>query len=147
MNAVFDTKPLSSYDDNFQSHYQFPSRYLTVAEKCVGDWVILRRPRADGGDLKYFAVAKVVSIDPDEEHSGLSFARLAGYTPFGSPVPWRVDGRYAEADLRGIPRREVGTYLRGRSVRALSDEDFQAIATAGLGRALQRPEPGGSWSL
>lgn len=30
MKAVFDTKPRSGYDDDLDSHYQFPSRYSDI---------------------------------------------------------------------------------------------------------------------
>lgn len=46
MKAVFDTKPTAAYDDDIFRHYQFPRRYLAAVEKCVNDWIVLRRPRA-----------------------------------------------------------------------------------------------------
>jgi len=76
MKAVFDTKPGSAYDDDLLRHYQFPKRYLSIVKQTVGDWVVLRRPRADGGNLAYFAVARVVALDPDPVDPTLTFARL-----------------------------------------------------------------------
>src|SRR5262249_13242706 len=103
MKAVFDTKPTSVYDDDISRHYQFPRRYLATVEKCVGDWIVLRRPRADGGNLAYFATARVESLEPDPITSGMSYARLTEYLPFDKPVPWTIDGRYAEESLRSMP--------------------------------------------
>lgn len=132
MKAVFDTKPTSIYDDDISQHYHFPRRYLQTVQNAVGDWVVLRRPRADGGNLAYFATARVVAIEPDPVTPGMSYARLSDFLPFDGPVPWLNDGRYAEEALRNIPQKEVGVYLRGRSVRSISDDDFVELVTAGL---------------
>lgn len=132
MKAVFDTKPLSGYDDEVAFRYQFPRRYATIVAATVGDWIVLRRPRADGGNLAYFAVARVVSVDPDPVAPTLAYARLADYLAFDVPVPWTSKGEYAERALRELPRAQVGVHLRGRSVRPLDDADFVAIVSAGL---------------
>lgn len=136
MKAVFDTKPTSSYDDDVTRHYQFPRRYLKLVEGSVGDWIVLRRPRADGGNLAYFAVARVVDLEVDPRSPTLTFARLADYLEFDQTVAWRLEGQYAEQALRDTPVKQVGVYLRGRSVRALSDPDFTAIVSAGLSQTL-----------
>jgi putative restriction endonuclease len=136
MKAVFDTKPTSIYDDEVTRHYQFPRRYLALIERCVGDRIILRRPRADGGNLAYFACASVSHLQEDPADPRMTFAHLRDFMQFDRPVPWVVQGRYWEEELRAIPVQQVGVKLRGRSVRALSDEDFSAILTAGLSRTL-----------
>lgn len=136
MKAVFDTKPSSVYDDDLTRHYQFPRRYLNLVKEAVGDWVVLRRPRADGGNLAYFAVARVLDLEPDPINPALTFARLGDYLEFDRNVGWRAEGRYAEQALRDMPIKEVGVYLRGRSVRALADTDFAAIVSAGLSQTL-----------
>jgi len=132
MKAVFDTKPTSRYDDDLTRHYQFPRRYLAAVSASIGDWVVLRRPRADGGNLAYFAVARVEGVESDLSQQGMSYARLSEYLEFDVAVPWTVDGRYAEGDLRAIPRAQVGVYLRGRSVRSLADGDFADIVRRGF---------------
>ena len=132
MKAIFDTKPTSNYDDDLSQHYHFPQRYTAIVEKCVGDWVVFRRPRADGGNLAYFATARVSRIDPDSASKRMSYARLTNYIEFDSVVPWRLNGRYAEEALRSRPVRRVGVYLRGRSVRLISDEDFVNLISIGL---------------
>ncbi|MCE8036373.1 HNH endonuclease [Halomonas sp. MCCC 1A11062] len=143
MKAVFDTKPTSIYDDLQTEHYQFPRRYLNIVQRCENDWVVLRRPRADGGNLSYFAVAKVARIEQDPINPSMFYARYADYLQFDDPVPWRVEGRYAEEELRNIPQTQVGVYLRGRSVRRLSDEDFAALVASGLHRALSNTQSSG----
>lgn len=97
---------------------------------------MLRRPRADGGNLAYFATARVSGIEPDPNSAGLSYARLEEYLPFDLPVSWTAGGRYAEEALRNMPQRQIGVYLRGRSVRALSDEDFASLVMVGLSTTL-----------
>lgn len=132
MRAVLDTKPTSAYEDDLTRHYHFPRRYLSVMKQSVGDWVVLRRPRADGGNLAYFATARVSSISPDSRVEGMSYALLVDFLPFEAPVPWLVNGRYAEEALRNLPVSQVGIYLRGRSVRSISDEDFLDLITGGF---------------
>lgn len=134
MKGVFDTKPGSGYDDDVTRRYHFPSRYSEAVRACLDDWVILRRPRADGGNLAYFAVARVIRIDPDPLSAGRAYARLSDFLPFDAPVPWIVGGHYGERILRELPRVQVGVYLRGRSVRILDEPDFIEIVTAGLGQ-------------
>src|SRR5580704_6558844 len=136
MKAIFDTKPSSGYDDDLTRHYQFPRRYLGLVKAAVGDWIVLRRPRADGGNLAYFAVARVAGLEPDPGTPRLTFARLTDYLEFDRNVAWRVAGRYAEQALREMPIKEVGVYLRGKSVRPLSDADFAAIVSTGLSQTL-----------
>ncbi|MBY5524059.1 HNH endonuclease [Rhizobium leguminosarum] len=136
MKAVFDAKPGSNYDDDVSQHYQIPRRYLTIAHRCLDDWIVLRRPRADGGDLAYFATAKVAQIETDQSDPAFAYIRLTNFLPFDPPVSWRHDGRYAEQALRDLPQREVGVYLRGRSVRQLTDADFLDLIAAGLTKTL-----------
>ena len=136
MKAIFDTKPTSIYDDRVSQHYHFPQRYSDSVEQCVGDWVILRRPRADGGNLAYFATAKISHVEPDPTAPTMSYARFMNYIEFDEPVPWRQNQRYAEEMLRNIPKTQVGIYLRGRSVRLISEADFVALLGAGLKETL-----------
>ncbi len=136
MKAVFDTKPTSIYDDDIFSRYHFPKRYLRLVESTVGDWVVLRRPRADGGNLAYFATARVSHIEADPSASGMSYARLADFLEFGVHVPWRDEGRYAEEALRNVELQFVGRFLRGKSVRELTEEDFRNIIATGLSKTL-----------
>ncbi len=132
MKAVFDTKPGSGYDDDVTQRYHFPRRYAATVDRAINDWVVLRRPRAEGGNLAYFAVARVARVDPDPSAADRAYARLTDFLPFDEPVPWLVADRYAEDALRQQPRHQVGLYLRGRSVRPLEDADFADIVALGL---------------
>jgi putative restriction endonuclease len=137
LKAILDTKPESAYDDDIASRYHFPARYLTLMSRCVGDWVVFRRPRAGGGGIAYFAVGRVVGITPDSKTPGHHYAAIADFLAFDRAVPWRVDGRYAEAALRAITNvPQVGLFLRGKSVRELEEIDFVEIVEAGLSETL-----------
>lgn len=137
MKAILDTKPESAYDDEIASRYHFPPRYLATMRRCVGDWVVFRRPRAGGEGIAYFAVGRVSGIAPDPVKLNFHYAAVEDFLPFDRPVAWRNDGRYAEAALRAIENvPQVGLYLRGKSVRPLEDADFVAIVNAGLAQTL-----------
>jgi len=137
MKAVFDTKPGSGYDDEIQTRYHFPNKLLPEAQKTVGDWIVYRATRRGGGKIGYFAVARVVRIDPDEKRTGHSYARMADYLPFGHVVPMERPRGFYEEQLQFLPQRSlIGSSLRGKSVRTISESDFAAIALAGLGDTL-----------
>jgi putative restriction endonuclease len=100
------------------------------------DRIVFRRPRADGGNLAYFACALVSALEPDPDSPSMTFAHLGDFMQFDDPVPWTIQGRYWEEDLRNIPQQQVGVNLRGRSVRPLSEDDFASIVAAGLSETL-----------
>ncbi|TPK64305.1 HNH endonuclease [Mesorhizobium sp. B2-4-15] len=132
MKAIFDLKPGSGYKDS-QGRYHFPVRYLEAARNSIGDWVLYREPRRNGGSQAYIAVACVANIEPDPELAGHYYATVTDYLEFPTPVPFKTDGRYAETGLRdvGDPRR-VGREIHGRSIRLIPQEDFDEIVLAGL---------------
>ncbi|EJL22430.1 hypothetical protein PMI02_04662 [Novosphingobium sp. AP12] len=104
--------------------------------QSIGDWVIFRQPRASGGSLAYFATGLVREILEDATMPGHYYAYIENFLPFDVAVPWFANDRYAERTLREMPSRaQVGIYLRGRSVRALGDDDFFAIIEAGFEEA------------
>jgi putative restriction endonuclease len=137
VKGIFDTKANSGYDDEIMRRYHFPPQYRAVAERLVGDWIIYREPQRNGGRRAYVAVAKVLSVDPDPERPGYSYALIGEYLPFDSPVPFVRNGSYAEAALREIadPSR-IGAYMQGKSIRTVSEADFAGIVRAGLGETL-----------
>jgi putative restriction endonuclease len=138
--GIFDTRSGSGYDDDIVERYHFPKRYLPTARRFIGDWIIYREPRAGGGRSGYVAAARVVGIEPDSNRPDLSYAYVDGFLSFDNVVPTHRSGRYYEQWLDALPNKsQVGTALRGRSVRPLLDEDFAAITLAGL-RASLAPE-------
>ena len=88
MKAVFDTKPTSVYDDDITRHYQFPKKksYVQIAQSSVGDRIVFRRPRADGGNLAYFACTVVSRLEPDPDNPQMIFAHLSDFMQFDRPV-------------------------------------------------------------
>jgi putative restriction endonuclease len=79
----------------------------------------------------------VLGVDVDPGRAGHSYATIVDYRPFDRPVPFSNNGAYAEAALREIdnPSR-VGIYLRGKSIRSVSETDFGVIVRAGLDETL-----------
>jgi len=139
VKAVFDVKPRSGYDDETGLRYHFPARrnYLEAARNAVGDWVLFREPQRNGGRRAYIAVARVVGIERDAQRADHCYAAIADYLAFPTPVPFALDGRYREEQLRQItdPNR-VGQALHGKSLRTISTTDFDAIVLAGLSETL-----------
>jgi putative restriction endonuclease len=137
LKGIFDTKSNSGYDDEIMYRYHFPLQYRKVAEQLVGDWIVYREPRRNGGRRAYVAIAKVLRVDPDPELTGHFYAYVGDYLRFNRPVSFARDGTYAEAALREIGNRSrVGAYLQGKSIRAVSEADFAAIMHAGFGETL-----------
>src|SRR5436190_5417447 len=99
MKAVFDTRPGSGYDDEIQTRYHFPDRYLDEARKAIGDWIVYRAPRRGGAQIGYFAAARVVNIDHDPIRPGHSYARLADFLPFDEVVPLERPSGFYERQL------------------------------------------------
>lgn len=131
--VVFDTKAESVYKDEIEKKYHFPSRYLESASSALGSWVIYREPRADGGRMAYFAVARLDRIEPDRDKSGHYYAYVGDFTEFDREVPWQSKiGEYREQWLRDIPQSQVGVQMRGKSVKSLESRDFLEIVNTGL---------------
>ncbi len=139
MKAVFDVKSGSGYDDDITRRYHFPARsnYLAAANDAVGDWVLFREPQRNGGRRAYIATARVTRVVPDPARPDHCYAYVEDYLPFPDVVPFATDGRYAESALREIGNPSlVGRAVQGRSIRPIPQEDFAAIAAAGLSETL-----------
>ena len=138
MNAIFDTRAGSEYDDDIVQRYHFPKQYLSVATSAVGDWIIYREPYRNGGRKAYVAVARVSRVEPDPADLKLSYARIDSFLPFDRVVPMeKVDGRYYESRLNQVAKKSlVGAALQGRSMRQISEDEFGTITRAGLGETL-----------
>ncbi|MCY4141877.1 MAG: HNH endonuclease [Rhodobacteraceae bacterium] len=142
MKGVFDTRPVTEYDDDISRRYQFPNRYLAEAKHTENDWIIYREPRRGGGRQAYVAVARVVSIEPDPSDPDSSYAYLSDYIEFDQVVPLRDGIRYYEARLNSvISPSHIGVALQGKSVRTVSEEEFGAIVLAGFAETLHEDNP------
>lgn len=137
MKAVFDTRPGSGYDDEIQTRYHFPDRYLDEARQAVGDWIVYRAPRRGGGKIGYFAAACVASIDRDPDLPGHSYARMTDFLPFDEIVPLERSAGFYERQLNFVAKRSlIGRTLQGHSVRTISEIEFADIVRDGLQKTL-----------
>jgi Predicted restriction endonuclease len=134
MKGVFEVSGASRYNDKIAVRYHFPLKYLSQAQKCVGDWIVYRETRAEYGRMAYIAVAHFDRIDPDPETPGMFYARMSQFLELDQAVSYRDEtGRFAERFLRDMPdAAAAGRSLRGRSIRTLEGSDFAAIVNAGL---------------
>jgi len=138
VKAVLTTKISPTYDDLPEERYYFPRIYLRRVEQAVGDFVVYYEPRRTsghanslGGRQAYFAVANVIAIESDRTRGDHFYARISGYFEFDRPVLFREGEHYYEATLR----RDDGKTSKGafgRAVRALPNEEFEAILRAGF---------------
>lgn len=141
MKGVFDTKSASGYDDSLADRYHFPATrpYLDVAHSVVGDWILYREPRRNGGRQAYIGAARVDAVEPDRRSSKHVYAKVSNFLPFDPIVPFAgaPQGRYWEARLRDVPPSRAGQSLQGRSLRSLADSDFASIVHAALNETLK----------
>ena len=137
MKGVFDTRPLTEYDDDISRRYHFPNRYLAEAQRTENDWIVYREPRRGGGRQAYVAVAQVSRVEPDQSDPGSSYAYVSDYLEFDQVVPLHNGTEYYEARLNSVTNpSNIGVALQGRSVRTISEEEFAAIALAGFSETL-----------
>ena len=142
MKGVFDTRPLTKYDDDISRRYHVPKQYLAEAERIEKDWIVYREPRRGGGRLAYVAVARVSRIEPDPSDPGSSYAYLSDYLEFDQVVPLHNGMQYYEDRLNSVAKRsQIGVALQGKSVRTITEDEFGAIALAGLATTLHEENP------
>jgi putative restriction endonuclease len=140
-NAVFTAKLGSVYDDAVEERYHFPKQYRTRVEQTVGDWIVYYQSRRGGGRKVYFAMARVLAIEPDAEKVDHYYARMGGYVEFPHPVAFRHLGDLLESSLRnpdGSTNRGAGM----NAVRLLQKNDFEHICHLGMLPALEDLNPG-----
>ena len=140
--AVFTQKPDSIYDDLPEKHYQFPKTYLNKVKQALGDWVVYYRPKrgsvASGKNpaSAYFAIAKLVDITLDTDSAELYYAKVSDYLEFDNSVSFRrEEGSYEAAVLKADGSVNKGAF--GRSVRVMSDNEFNLILAAGFTSGLR----------
>ena len=142
MKGIFDTRPVTEYDDYISRRYHFPNRYLTEAKLTEKDWIVYREPRRGGGRQAYVAVAQVSRIEPDPSDPGFSYAYLSDYLEFDQVVPLHSGTKYFEDRLNSTTNpSHIGVALQGKSVRTITEEEFGAIVRAGLTATLNEQSP------
>lgn len=141
-NAVFTAQSISSYDDLLEVRYHFPRTYLRTAEQTINDWIVYYEPRREKPDSTsatgrqcYFAIARVLRIEPDQRLSDHYYAYVGNYLEFPSPVPFREGLIFYESALRKADgSTNKGSF--GRSVRLLPREEFEMICRLGMAPAI-----------
>jgi len=140
VKAVFDTRDGSGYDDQIAERYHFPARknYMSVAQAAVGDWILYREPRRNGGRQAYVGAARVRAIEPDPAQPDHAYAYVENYVQFDPPVAFAGGPLgYWETPLREVTNPSlIGQALQGKSLRPVADADFAAIVAAALGDTL-----------
>lgn len=144
--AVFTTKVDPSYDDLPEERYHFPRTYLRQAESAIGDWIVYYEPRRGSSDLlgrggrqAYFATAMLERIERDPQRDDRFYAQVSNFLPFERAVPFKDGAFYFEAGLRrGDGETNKGAF--GRSVRPLSDPEYELILKAGFAQTLGETE-------
>lgn len=142
VKAVFTTKESSNYDDIPWDRYNFPRPYLNQVEKALGSFAIYYEPRRTSSDLSsrggrssYFAMCEVTDIQKDDSKPDHFYAIVKNYLRFEKPVPFRDGDYYYEQILQ----KEDGSTNQGafgRSVRQLSEIEFDQIVRKGFSKSL-----------
>jgi putative restriction endonuclease len=140
--TVFTFSESSSYDDQPEVRYHFPSTYLAAAHAAIGDWVVYYEPRRTTGPNSatgrqaYFATAFVTRVVGDESQSGFHYAYVRDYTEFEQCVPFHEGERYYESALvKSDGSTNKGAF--GRSVRTLPEREYREILALGFTRLLE----------
>lgn len=143
--AVFTTKVSPTYDDLPEVRYHFPKTYLAQASRAVGDWIVYYEPRrasADessrGGRQSYFAAARVIGVEPDNDVADHFYAIVSDFLEFDRPVPFRIGRQYFENALMR-PDGQTSKGMFGRSVRPLTDSEFDSILRMGFSNTQLMP--------
>lgn len=137
-HAVLTTSVGSIYDDLPEFRYHFPRTYLNQVQAAVGDWIIYYEPRRSqgGGRQAYFAMARIVRLEPDPDLHDHFYAYMDGYLEFDSAVGFQGQGQYWESTLqKSDGSTNKGAF--GRAVRALPMDEFESIVRAGFSRRLE----------
>jgi putative restriction endonuclease len=144
--AVFTTRVTPSYDDRPEEYYHFPSNYLNQVRSAVGDQIVYYEPRrvdsspsSKGGRQAYFASAQVDEIRSHPSQPDHYYAQISNYLPFTRPVPFKEGAHYYESRLRNDDG-STNLGLARRSVRNVSDAEFDLILRAGFAPVLQEDQ-------
>ena len=145
--TVLTTKIDPGYDDLPECRYHFPKTYLRAMEEARGDWIVYYEPRRGSDDLSsrggrqcYFGAARVTRIEFDPNRTDRYYAYVEDFLPFDRPVPFREGEHYYE---RGLRRDDGGTSKGafGRSVRPISESEYNTILSAGFAQAIGDEQP------
>jgi putative restriction endonuclease len=135
MNLVFKIATEHNQNELFEVRYPFNKTSLPIVRQAVDDWIVYYRPAARRGDEvsrsgNYFAIARLSEVEQlgDDE---TCIAHVSGFLPFENPVPFRMNGRHFEFNMRQIDGL-LNSSLAQRSVRELTRQEFFEICGQGF---------------
>jgi putative restriction endonuclease len=140
--AVFTTRVEPAYDDLPEERYHFPRTYLRQVEAAIADWILYYEPRRTSSDVQsrggrqaYFATARLQRIEADPAREDHFYAIVSDYLEFDHSVAFREAGQTYE---RGLAKADGSTNRGafGRSVRNVSDAEYDLILQAGFSMTL-----------
>jgi len=137
-NAVLTTSVGSIYDDLPEFRYHFPRTYLNQIQAAMGDWIVYYEPRRShgGGRKAYFAMARILQVEPDPDHQDHFYAYMDGYLEFDRAVGFHGPETYWESALQKADgSTNKGAF--GRAVRPLPGAEFEAIVREAFQRELE----------
>jgi putative restriction endonuclease len=123
---VFMHRVDSIYDDRPEEQYQFPSRYLSRASQCIGDWIVYLEP-VKAGKKGYHAIARVEKVipDPTKPKHYLAIIETGSYLPFEKYVSFNDSDGWVE---RGLVNENNKISGRAQAaLRPISVADFNRI--------------------
>ncbi|MFC3569683.1 HNH endonuclease [Paracoccus simplex] len=134
-------KAESIYEDELDTSYDFPRRYLNAMKEGVGDWVVYYEP-VKAGPRGYFAVAKIVDVIPKPGAEGryLALIEPGSYLPFDRNVPRLLNGQPLETALKSCSGAPLSGGAVQLAVRRLPEGDFARIVNLGLPHDLEQIE-------
>ena len=131
-------RPSSVYNDLPEVCYHFPKRYLRVARKIIGDWIIYYEPsrsNIDGtkreGRLSYYATARVVSIEQDPGRHDHYYAYVSDFLQFDRAVPFIENGYHYESRARRADGK-TNSGIASLSIREIPDQEYENILRSGF---------------
>ena len=104
----------------------------------MGDWIVYYEPRRSqgGGRQAYFAMARILRVDPDPDLQDHFYAYMDGYLEFDHSVRFQGPETYWESALQKTDgRTNKGAF--GRAVRPLPEAEFEAIVREAFQRELE----------
>ena len=137
-NAIFYHKFDSGYDDDPARKYHFPKQYLSRVEQTLGDWIVYYGPLKGFPSRYYTAIARTVSIAPDEKKTDHFYAFVKDYLGFDRPLEYTENGGYEEKLFKPDGKPNGGRIVQ--AVRIIEHREFAAIVQAGLSEKDEWPD-------
>ena len=86
--------------------------------------------------MVYFAMGRVLRVEPDDKKPGHYYARICDYVEFPAPVALHPGGVYLESSLQ-MSDGSINTASSRTAVRILPRKEFENICRLGMAPALE----------